>query len=298
MYSDFFRPVTYYYAVLAVCAFAPVFIATAYLFRFYVSEMVKRRKYGQAIIIFIAIYILGIFINYFTAGLYLGSVRFSIPVLNNFQHRLESANYNTRLALILGIVMLGIELAKSWYLKSQENLQMLKSKARAEMQIKKSRIHPLWLFRALDKIRKSLDQQSVMSTTMILNLSDLLSYSLYETDAELVKLEQELAELQHLLSIERSDPGALVNIDLIISGELTGKYLAPMSVINRVVEYITSLPGGLVSCHLHLKFTVGTSVMELVTEKICGDEKTISRMRWTLSRILSSASSAGLQPIT
>jgi hypothetical protein len=246
--------------------------------------MIKNRRYLEVVLISIAVYIVGTGITYFAADLFLGNVQFSIPITNNFRHRLEHANYNTRWALILGIIVIGIELAKSWYLKSRENLVMFRKNAKAEMLIRKSRINPSWLFRALDKIKNNLDRKSGTATPMILNLSDLLSYSLYESDADLVGLEKEFSELQHLLSMERHDVNALVRISVEMSGDFSNKYLAPMSVINQVVEHINSAhDGGEALCYMNLHFHAGKNMLELMSRTICGSGETTKTFTWGLS---------------
>ncbi|MHA4846040.1 histidine kinase [Flavitalea antarctica] len=246
--------------------------------------MIKNRRYPEVVLISIGVYVVGTGINYFTADLFLGSVQFSIPVTNNFQHRLEYANYNTRWALILGIIVIGIDLAKSWYLKSRENLVIFRKNAKAEMLVRKSRINPSWLFRALDKIKNNLDRKSGTATPMILNLSDLLSYSLYESDEDLVGLEKEFSGLQYLLSMEQLDVNALVRISVETSGDFSNKYLAPMSVITPVVEHINSAhDGGEEVCHMNLHFHAGKNILELISSTICGSGEMTKTFTWMLS---------------
>jgi LytS/YehU family sensor histidine kinase len=152
------------------------------------------------------------------------------------------------------------------------------------MRIRKSRINPSWLFRALDKIKNNLDHQSETATAMILNLSDLLSYSLYESDADLVELEKEFSELHHLLSMEQLDINALVRISVETSGDFSNKSVAPMSVINTVVEHINSAhDGGKVLCQMSLHFHAGKNLLELVSRTICGSGQTTKTITWVLS---------------
>jgi histidine kinase len=284
-FNDFFDSSTYYCALLSLVSYAPVCMLTVYFFRSYLLNLVKCRRYLRVVVVFVSTYAAGTFINYFTAAFFLAHVRYSIPVINNFQHRLEFANYNTRWAMIVGIIVLGFSLAKCWYLKSRENLVMLRINARAEMRIQKSRIHPLWLFRALDKITRNLYLNSGTSTAMILNLSDLLSYSLYDSDAELVSLDKELSELEHLVAVEQLDLQGRVKVHVEIEGLTDTKLIAPMSVINRVVDHITSLPdpGGL-PCTMKLSFLVRKTILDLVIERKFAGEILVTKMHWSLTR--------------
>lgn len=283
-YDDLFNASTYYFAFLSLCCFTPVIVLTVYFFNRYLTDAVKKRQYLQFVITVIAVYILGTGLNFFTATVFLGTVRYSIPLENNFRHRLELANWNTRWAIILGIVVIGIELAKSWYLKSHDNLRMLRTKARAEMRVKKSRINPTWLFRSLDKIQTSLDRKSQRSTSMILNLSDLLSYSLYDGDAESIELEKEFIELQHLISLEQSDQETILEIAMQIDGDTSGKTIGPMSVINKIVELVHQVPHPcLERCQLKLHFHVGENLLRLNAVTVCNNARTTKSFAWALS---------------
>jgi sensor histidine kinase YesM len=279
-----FMAKTYYFAFLGLCCYLPVCILTVYFFHHFLARMVKKRRYLEVAMISIAVYILGTGINYFAADLYLSNVQYSIPVANNFQHRIWTSNWNTGFALILGVIVIGIEIAKSWYLTSHENLELLRINSSAETRIRKSRINPSWLFLALDKIKNNLDCQSATSTAMILNLSDLLSYSLYESDTDLVELEKEFSELQHLLTMEQLDVSALVRIDVKKSGEFSNKSIAPMSVINKIVEQINAAPdGGETICQMNLHFHAGKNLLELDSRTICDSGQTTNTTTWVLS---------------
>jgi len=99
---------------------------------------------------------------------------------HDLQHKIEMSNFNTRWGMVIAIIALGIKSTKSWYLQQKENLEILKKKTRAEMQLQKSRIHPQLLLRSLDSIYINIQKRSGNASTMILNLSGLLCYSLYE----------------------------------------------------------------------------------------------------------------------
>ena len=281
-YEDLFLGRTYYYALISWCCFLPVFVLTVYLFKSYLVPLVKDGRIITSLIFFIIVYIAGTAFNYFTASLLLAKVHYSIPVPNDFRHRLEFANYNTRWALILGNVVMGIDLARSWYIKTQENLTMLHANATAKTRIQKSRIHPLWLFRALDKVRGCLDKKSGGSAPMILNLSDLLSYSLYESDAELVELETELTALQHLVSVERADCSEASEIQLSITGETGNLMLTPMSVINKVVAQINLRKPAQTVFGMKIEIIVEDMMLLLQTVTESGGRRQISEIDFPL----------------
>ncbi len=231
---------TYYIAFLNVRCFAPVAIMAAYFFMYYLlPHTLPKKKYWQLAGGVLMVYILGILINYFTAGIFFQNTPKSFALESNFQHRIEFATHNTRWGMIIAIIALGIKLAKNWELQQKENLQMLRKKHSAEIQLQKARIHPDFLFRSLNIIKSYIQSGSNDSNSMILNLSDLLSYSLYESDRKFVPLEKELLELEHLISLEEAQQENLIDIRVQTNGDVGNKYIAGMLIVKVVEEAIS-----------------------------------------------------------
>ncbi|MEP6712814.1 MAG: histidine kinase [Ferruginibacter sp.] len=238
-YDEFFLFKTYYIAWVNLLCFAPVFIAVTYFSIYYLlPKTIKKIKYFFFIAGFLLLYVAGTFINYFTAEIFLYYTGF-YP--NTFQHRIEMGNFNTRWGMIIATVALGIKLSKDWYLQQKENLDILKIKSRNEMQLQKFRIHPEFLLRSLDTIYIDMHSGFINASSMILNLSDVLSYSLYETDSELVLLEKEIAEVEHLIFLEQLNSECAIEIQMHIKGSLENKYIAPMAIVKLLDECITLL---------------------------------------------------------
>lgn len=203
---------------------------------------------------FILLYIVGTFINYFTAELFLIITNF-FP--NTFQHRIEMSNYNTRWGMIIAFVAMGIKLTKNWYLQQNENLEIVKKKTRMEIQLEKGRIHPELLLRSLDTIYSNIQTHSNNAPAMILNLSELLSCSLYENANEMVLLEKELQQLRHLITLEQQDKERSVDIEMNTTGDINNKFIAPMVLVKMLEQNITLLhKAGVFSCFARLALIV------------------------------------------
>ena len=160
--------------------------------------------------------------------------------------------------MIIATVALGIKASKEWYLQQKENQLILRQQIRSKMQLHKARIHPELLFRSLDSIEQNVESDSVNTTSMILNLSDLLSYSLYESEMELVPLEKELLELQHLIALEQIIQENTIEMDLKTDGHISDKYITPMVIIKLLEDSIILLQGSQTSsCNLsvHIRVT-------------------------------------------
>lgn len=280
-YLEFFKEKTYYIALINLCCFAPVFITATYVFIFYLlPKTIKKKKYFFFIIGFLLVYITGTFINYFTAQMFLYYTGF-FP--NTFQHRIEMGNYNTRWGMIIAIIAVGITLSKDWYLQQKENLEILSEKTRSEMQIQKARIHPEFLLRSLDAIYTHAQSDSDKSPSMILNLSDLLSYSLYESDMKLVPLEKELFEIKHLIALELQNKESLIAIEMHVDGEPCNQYIAPMLIVKLLQENIALLHNAEPEAYIvSLNIIIKNNHLSLRLSIIFLCKKTLPKIKWLL----------------
>jgi sensor histidine kinase YesM len=120
-----------------------------------------------------------------------------------------------------------IKYLKYWWLKQKESQRLEKEKINADLQLLKAQVHPDFLFKTLNNIYTHALSSSPRTSGMLLKLSDLLSYMLYECDRSLVPLEKEIAMMKEYMQLEKirynDDPEIQVNV----KGELDGKSIAP-----------------------------------------------------------------------
>jgi LytS/YehU family sensor histidine kinase len=132
------------------------------------------------------------------------------------------------------------------------------------MQLQKARIHPELMLRSLDTIYSSLQSRSVNASSMIMDLSELLSYSLYESEVEWVPLKKEVQELQHLISLERANKKRVIDLQMQTEGAIDDMYIAPMFMVKMLEECMTVLHTDESASHLvRLQMIVENSCLEL-----------------------------------
>ena len=88
---------------------------------------------------------------------------------------------NSVWAIIVSTFAIGIRLTKNWYRQKQENLEIAAKKARTDLKLEKSIVHPEFLSRSLNSIYCKINSGSNDAPVMVLKLSDLLNYALYNT---------------------------------------------------------------------------------------------------------------------
>ena len=138
----------------------------------------------------------------------------------------------------LGFVASGfaiiIKLLKVRYLKQKENERLQQQMITTELQMIKTNFHPHFLSDALQNISDLIRNHSTQSPEVILKLSDLLSFILYESEEELIPLEKELMMMKDYLDLEKTFYGNRIVINLKEEGNIDGKTIAPLILLSLV----------------------------------------------------------------
>ena len=121
-----------------------------------------------------------------------------------------------------------ISLLKHWMEKQQAWLQAEQEKIIAQLQLLKAQLHPHFLFNTLNNIYSFALHYSPKTPEMVLRLSSLLSYMLYDCKGEEVLLEKELDVMKNYIDLERERYGDKIDISINIIGDIEGKYICPL----------------------------------------------------------------------
>lgn len=154
-------------------------------------------------------------ISFFT---FLG-VYFLSDFFRNFQPRMVSNVFGgVVLTLVFGSA---IKLAKDSFIRRQQAKE-------AELKLLKAQLNPHFLFNTLNNLYGLSVIKSDKLPNLMLKLSDLLRYSLYETAAVLVPLEKEITYLENYISLEKIRLEDKTDINFEVSGNFSDKEIAPM----------------------------------------------------------------------
>ena len=117
---------------------------------------------------------------------------------------------------------------KYWIKIQRQWMQAEKDKITAELQLLKAQVHPHFLFNTLNNIYSFSLENSPKTPGLILKLSSLLSYMLYDCKAEEVLLEKEVEIMKNYIDLEKERYGNKIEISWNIEGEIKDKYIAPL----------------------------------------------------------------------
>jgi LytS/YehU family sensor histidine kinase len=92
----------------------------------------------------------------------------------------------------------------------------------------KAQVHPHFLFNTLNNIYSFSLENSPKTPGLILKLSSLLSYMLYDCKAEEVLLEKEIEIMKNYIDLEKERYGNKIEISWMVAGDVKDKYIVPL----------------------------------------------------------------------
>ena len=215
-----------------------VFDVCLVYFNFYllIPRLLQQKKYvlyGCSLLAAIlAITLLDISIRKIYA--HFGSKIFSIESSYTF--------YNVAVQVVREIYLVGfttgIKLAKDW-IQNQQRLAYIsetmkereKQYLEAELNFLKSQIQPHFFFNTLNNLYSLTLKKSDHAPEVVLKLSDLMSYMLYETGAPKIPINKEITCLQNYLDLEKLRFGQRLSISFEIEGQIEDACIPPLVLI-------------------------------------------------------------------
>ncbi|WP_299523268.1 sensor histidine kinase [Winogradskyella sp.] len=155
---------------------------------------------------------------------------FSVIILYFLLQSVERAFTLMLFLSIFGILILAltfgsaIKISRDSFIRRQEDKN-------AELKLLKAQLNPHFLFNTLNNLYGLSVIKSDKLPDLMLKLSDLLRYSLYDTKETFVALERELQYLENYMSLEQIRLEDRTDIKFSITGEISKNKIAPMLLI-------------------------------------------------------------------
>jgi len=125
-------------------------------------------------------------------------------------------------------------ISSQWVRNEREKQELKTEQIQTELKFLKSQINPHFLFNILNSLYALTLKKSDMAPTMVIKLSEMMRYMLYECNEKRVPLEKEINYLRNYLDLEKLRIGNKMDIELNVHGDLDDKYIAPLIFINFV----------------------------------------------------------------
>jgi two-component system LytT family sensor kinase len=129
--------------------------------------------------------------------------------------------------IVFTIAAVSIKIMKDYWLRQRENELLAIENIRNKLHLLKMQLHPRILFASLQRIYLEIEHQTREAPEMILKLSDLLSYLLYESDWEKVPLSKEVQMIDNYLALKELEYKRRPGIRFDTSGDLDKHWISP-----------------------------------------------------------------------
>ena len=118
------------------------------------------------------------------------------------------------------------------WLKSQRERQELQTQnMQSELRFLKSQINPHFLFNTLNSLYALTLKKSDDAPDIVLKLSEMMRYMLYECNEPQVPLNKEISYIANYLELEKLRQGKSIDIDFNVEGHVTDQKVAPLMFI-------------------------------------------------------------------
>jgi two-component system LytT family sensor kinase len=154
------------------------------------------------------------------------------PMRNS--HIMESLSYNFFSTIWYIGLMLALKLSMDWYGQQLLVQKVTVEKLHAEVNFLRAQVNPHFLFNVLNNLYALTLKKSALAPDVVLKLSDMMEYMLYDSMDAKVLLEKEITYLNNYIELERLRFSAASAITLNINGELNGHEIAPLLLLPLV----------------------------------------------------------------
>jgi sensor histidine kinase YesM len=230
-------------ALFETFAYLPVYLLSMYgALYFMLPRYLARRNIG-----FLAFYIflllaLSISSGYFITKLIFKTNGYSGDNLDVLSMALQRCMAD--LITITGAAII-LKTMKDYFLEQRKNEILVLENIRNKLQLQKMQMHPRLLFASLHRIQMEIDTDTQQAAEMILKLSDLLSYLLYESESERVPLSREARMIKNYIALKKLENADSVDILFQTDGQLSGLSIPPgllLSLLEIGIEGLGARP--------------------------------------------------------
>lgn len=165
--------------------------------------------------------------------------------------------------LHVGGIVVSIKLLQYWYVQKQQILEAENQKSIAELKLLGAQLHPHFLFNTLNNLYSHTLEKSTKAPEIVLKLSALLRFMIYESNVSRIPLVKEIEVLQNYIALEKLRYGDRLDMSVSISGETESYQIAPLLLLPFLENTFKHGTSKLIDqCWLSLDISVQKSWMQ------------------------------------
>ena len=123
------------------------------------------------------------------------------------------------------------KIINDWMAHQRERTELQKQNLRSELKFLKTQINPHFFFNTLNSLYALTLKKSDKAPEIVLKLSEMMRYMLYESNERMIDLSQEINYIKNYLELERVRHGDNFQIDFNLKGDPIGHEIAPLMFI-------------------------------------------------------------------
>ena len=163
-----------------------------------------------------------------------------------------------------------LKLSKSWFELSDTNRrlnQLQKEKIETELKALKGQINPHFLFNSMNSIYSLALSHSEKTPEIILKLSDIMRYIIYEATVDFVDLSKEVKYLKDYIDLQTLRTNSRATIQFNITGQIDGILIAPLLFFPLVENsFKHGIKGVTGKSFININLTTALNKVEFVVE--------------------------------
>lgn len=153
--------------------------------------------------------------------------------------KIENLSLNYTIDMMIGELYViafvtAIKITLDFIKENKRVTDLQKSNLETELLFLKSQISPHFFFNTLNNIYSLSVEKSNKTPKIILKLSELMRYMLYETQSKKQTLENEILCIQNYLDLERIRHDERLEVNMYISGDIQDKEISPMLLLTFI----------------------------------------------------------------
>jgi len=121
-----------------------------------------------------------------------------------------------------------VKIITDWMSYQRDTKELETQTMQSELRFLKSQINPHFLFNTLNNLYALTLKKSDKAPEIVIKLSEMMRYMLYECNEKRVDLEKEVHYLKNYLDLEELRKGKMVEINLEVKGSVTSQRIAPL----------------------------------------------------------------------
>ena len=152
-----------------------------------------------------------------------------VPSFQNYL--IENQAYYYMSMFLVGSSSTIYGIISDWFIHQSEKMQLQTQTMQSELKFLRSQINPHFLFNTLNNLYALTLKKSDDAPEIVLKLSEMMRYMLYECNERKVPLYKEVTYMKNYLDLERLRQHKMINIEFNLHGEVKDQRIAPLLLI-------------------------------------------------------------------